>query len=176
MAGHILLLFYGLCAWGAALNLPAWIRLAVRAWRAPDRRPPWKNDTHMLVRFGIMALAFGTSGLAGLRTIASLTGRVPLEVPSKAGLLPACGRGARPRARYALAGMAALLGRRCDLVRDDLHRVDLRLMPPDPLPNPWDEPAPMWPEEERCEPVHGPVVGGSGLWPLFPHACSRYAR
>jgi hypothetical protein len=87
MAGHILLLFYGLCAWGAALNLPAWIRLAVRAWRAPDRRPPWKNDTHMLVRFGIMALAFGTSGLAGLRTIASLTGRVPLEVPSKAGLL-----------------------------------------------------------------------------------------
>jgi hypothetical protein len=138
MSGHVLLLMYGLCAWGAGLNLPAWIRLAVRAWRNPDRRRPWWQDTHMLVRIGIMFLAFGTSGLAGLRTIASLTGRVPLEVPSKAGLLFIAAMAlAEPfflrvdevhaRARHAFPGVAALLDRTGGLVRRDRHGLDGQL-------------------------------------------------
>jgi hypothetical protein len=81
-----LLWLYGLCAWGAALNCPAWAALAWRRWRDPAREAAWRDGT-LLVRAGLTSLSFGTAGLAGVRLTADLLGGTVLAVPSPAAIL-----------------------------------------------------------------------------------------
>lgn len=80
----VLLLFYGLCAWGAACNLPAWARLFVQRLRG--EHSGWSGDVYLAVRAGILLSAMGTVGLAGDRLGGELTGALPLSVPSGVGL------------------------------------------------------------------------------------------
>lgn len=81
-----LLWLYGLCAWGAMLNFPAWAALLVRRLHDPARGP-WFRDVALCVRAGLTCLSFGVCGLASVRLIADLTGGAVLTVPSPAALL-----------------------------------------------------------------------------------------
>ena len=81
----LLMLFYGLSAWGAALNFPAWARLMV--WRLKEiQRPEWQHDSILFMRSGLTLLSFGIMGIAGVRLSGALFGGVPIAVPSPLGV------------------------------------------------------------------------------------------
>ena len=76
----MLTLLYGLCAWGAACNLPAWARLF---WaRLRGGHGPKLDDVYLFVRAGIFLGALGLVLLANDRLIAALLDHTPLKVPS----------------------------------------------------------------------------------------------
>lgn len=84
MTTTLLLLLYGLCAWGAGCNAPSWVLLFGRRWR--EARGGRRRDVYLWVRAGVMMLAIGTVGLAGDRLSAHLLGEMPLRIPSAVGL------------------------------------------------------------------------------------------
>lgn len=87
MVRDLLLLLYGLCALGAALNFAAWALLLRRRWREPLPERPRRRDPILLTRFGLTMLSFGVTGLAGVRVWGDLFDGSPLTVPRPLALL-----------------------------------------------------------------------------------------
>ena len=85
MASSILMLLYGLSAWGAALNCQAWAKLLVRHLRIP-RSEVWWRDNALLIRVGLTLLSTGVASLAGIRLMGAVLKDVPIVVPSQLGI------------------------------------------------------------------------------------------
>lgn len=56
----LLLWLFGVSAWGAACNLPAWARLLAERWR--ERVMPRRRDLYLWMRLGMVAGAVGIAG------------------------------------------------------------------------------------------------------------------
>lgn len=76
----MLLLLYGLCAWGAACNLPAWARLVHQ--RLNGERPPVAEDEYLHIRMAVLASALGLLGGTTDRVRGYLVEHTMLTVPS----------------------------------------------------------------------------------------------
>lgn len=86
MTNLALLWLYGLCAWGACLNCPAWASLLVRRWRDPARAA-WWQDVPLVIRAGLTSLSFGIAGLAGVRIYGAFFEATPITAPSPTAVL-----------------------------------------------------------------------------------------